>query len=256
MRTRLLAVTLLTVVLTGCGTGTSDPTASTAVATRPVATFFLHDGILIRATVQVPDTAGIATAALEALLAGPPVGDVSAIPTDTRLVRLAIADGAATATFSGVDGLTRSAQAQIVSTLTRFPTVHSVAIRDTKAGSVTLQDASGAPLARPATVADYADLTADATIVVTSPARDSSVSSPVRVAGTAVVFEATFRLEVWRGATKLETKSIMASSGAPERGTWATMLDLPAGDIKLVLYEPSAEDGRPLHTTTVLLHVS
>src|SRR5262249_35488837 len=99
------------------------------------------------------------------------------------------------------------------------------------------------------------DLTPDALILVRTPARDSTVTSPVEVAGTASVFEATLVVEVWSDDKKVATKTITASQGAPERGTWSTRLALPKGDVRLLFYEPSAENGSPLHETEVLLHV-
>ncbi len=110
-------------------------------------------------------------------------------------------------------------------------------------------------LERPATSDDFADLTAEAPIFVESPARDSIVSSPVRAAGTANVFEATFQVEVWSGDRKLRTQTITASAGTGTRGTWSATIDVPPGPARLVFYEPSAEDGRPLHATVVYLKV-
>ena len=81
------------------------------------------------------------------------------------------------------------------------------------------------------------------------------MTSPVRVAGTAIVFEATLALEVRSAGKLVHTETITASAGGPYRGTWSTSLDLPPGSYDLVLYEPSAEDGSHLHTTTVPIRV-
>jgi hypothetical protein len=264
MLRRLGILALAALALTGCGGSTSGTTTvaappetttgaeSEAVAVR---TFFLHDGALVPKTVSVPATQAVARAALEQLLAGPPAGYETAIPRGAQLEDVAIQDGVATASFSSALGApTRTAQGQIVSTLTQFPTVRAAKIVvDGK--PVALQDGSGTDLTRPATGVDYADLTSDALIFVRTPARDSTVTSPVELAGTASVFEATLVVEVWSGGQKATTKTITASQGAPERGTWSTRLALPEGDVRLLLYEPSAEDGSPLHETEVLLHV-
>ena len=136
----------------------------------------------------------------------------------------------------------------------QFPTVRGVVVQvDGK--PVPLENGAGKELARPATDADFVDLTPEALIFVRTPARDSTVSSPVRAAGTANVFEATFQVAIWSGGKLLDTKTITATSGSGTPGTWATKLALPSGDVRLVFYEASAKDGTPLHQTEVLLHV-
>ena len=98
----------------------------------------------------------------------------------------------------------RTAQAQIVSTLTQFPTVQRVSILvDGK--QVPLENGAGRPVVGGAAASDYADLTADALIFVREPARDSTVSTPVRASGTANVYEATLQVEIWRGGELVDT---------------------------------------------------
>jgi hypothetical protein len=261
---RLGILVLAALALTGCGGGNRERAATTTApetttAANPEAvvlrTFFLRDGALVPASVSVPATPAVAHAALEKLLAGPPAGFETAIPQGVELQDVTIDDGVATASFSSALGdPTRTAQGQIVSTLTQFPSVRAARIV-VGGRPVTLQDGSGADLTGPATSADYSDLTPDALIFVRTPARDSTVSSPVELAGTASVFEATLVVEAWSNGKKIATKTITASQGAPERGTWSTHLTLPNGDARLLLYEPSAEDGSPLHETEVLLRV-
>ena len=81
------------------------------------------------------------------------------------------------------------------------------------------------------------------------------MTSPVDVAGTATVFEGTIEVEIWKDGKRVGTKTITASAGAPDRGTWSTRLALPKGDVRLVFFEPSAEDGSHKHETEVLLNV-
>jgi hypothetical protein len=261
---RLGILALAALALTGCGGGkpetaetTTAPETTTGANPKVVAlrTFFLRDGALVPANVSVQATQAVAHAAVQKLLDGPPAGYETAIPQGVELQDVTIEDGVATASFSSALGdPTRTAQGQIVSTLTQFPSVRAAKIVvDGK--PVALQDGSGADLTRPATSADYSDLTPEALIFVRTPARDSAVSSPVELAGTASVFEATLVVEAWSNGRKIATKTITASQGAPERGTWSTHLALPNGDVRLLLYEPSAEDGSPLHETEVLLHV-
>jgi hypothetical protein len=221
-----------------------------------VKAFFLRGNALVPVLSEAPQTPAVAKAALEALLAGPPAGYQTAIPSQTTLVDVTLVGFAATVDLSpSLSSLTRTAQAQIVDTLSQFPTVQSVAIT---AGttSVELSDSVGAPLGRPATALDYADLSTEAPIFVRTPTRDSTVTSPVTLSGTAVAFEATFVVEVRARGDLLGTHTINASVGAPERGTWSTTLELPDGPVQLLFYEPSAADGSHLHPTEVDLNVS
>jgi hypothetical protein len=71
----------------------------------------------------------------------------------------------------------------VVYTLTQFPTVSRVALQS-----------PGQPVAAPVRRSDYADLLAP--IVVSDPVVGQRVSSPVTVAGTANVFEATVTLRL------------------------------------------------------------
>ena len=265
---RLGILALVALALTGCG-GSSDSTTSTTAQPPPATTttgtsangtalraFFYRGGGLVPVSVVVPDTQAVARASLEQLLAGPPAtGYETAVPSGVELKGVEIQDGVATASFStGLGQPTRSAQGQIVSTLTQFPTVRAVTI-EVDGKPLPLQDGAGEDLTRPATAADYADLTPGALIFVRTPSRDSTVTSPVELAGTASVFEATINMQIWSGGKLLGTKLITASAGAPEQGTWSTKVALPKGDVRLLLYEPSAKDGSHLHETEVRLHV-
>ena len=105
--------------------------------------------------------------------------------------------------------------------------------------------------APPMAVADAAV----APIVVRTPAAGATVSSPVRLAGTADVFAATFQLVVRTGGRLVSKRTIHATSGTGTRGTWSVTLRLPAGNVTLVLYEASAKDGSHIHVVRVPLHV-
>ena len=98
-------------------------------------------------------------------------------------------------------------------------------------------------------------MTRDAPIFVETPERDSTVTSPVRFAGTAIATEATLVLEVWTASRRVVQRTITASAGAPERGRWETTVDLPPGRLNVVLYEPSLANGSQLHTTELSLTV-
>jgi hypothetical protein len=98
-------------------------------------------------------------------------------------------------------------------------------------------------------------MTRDAPIFVATPERDSTVTSPVRFAGTAIATEATLVLEAWSANRRLVRRTITASAGAPERGRWDTTVALPPGPVNVILYEPSLENGTRLHTTELSLTV-
>jgi hypothetical protein len=234
-RVAFVAAVAVATVLTGCGSENTAETTTGGSTGQKVAlkVYFYRGNALVPVTVRVPKTEAVASAAINALLAGPPAGYETAIPAGVRLESVAVASGVASARFSaGVSS--HAARGQVVYTLTQFPTVTSV-------------DGS--------TRAGFADLTPDAAIFVAEPKRDSTVSSPVHANGTADVFEATFVAETWSGGKLLRTQTLTASSGTGTRGTWSATFDLPPGPARLVFYEPSAENGSHLHTTEVDLTV-
>jgi Sporulation and spore germination/Immunoglobulin-like domain of bacterial spore germination len=240
-RARAATILLLCALLAGCGKTASKPTtpAATGAAARSLRVYYLRGNALTPVTISVPQTQAVATAALQKLLSGAPPGYRTAIPAGTELQSIAVSDGRATVRFSA-DQLTHSAEGQIVYTLTQFPTVRSV---------------DGGPFAVPATRSAFADLTPQSPIFVAEPQRDSTASGPVHAHGTADVFEGTFAVDVWSGGRRLRTQTIQATSGTGTRGTWAATIAVPPGPARLVFYEPSAENGQPLHATTVLLTV-
>ena len=245
MRARVATGVIFCLLLAGCGGKSSSPatTAQTAAgsgATRTVDLYYLRGNALVPVRATVAETPAIASAAIQKLLEEPPSGLRTAIPPGTTLESIAVSGGRATVRFS-TDRLTHSAEGQIVYTLTQFPTVSSV---------------DGGPFRTPAARSDYADLTPEAAIFVAEPLRDSSVASPIHARGTADVFEGTLAVDVWSGGKRLRTQTIQASSGTGTRGTWSARIEAPAGPGKLVFYEPSAENGAPLHATTVEVTVS
>jgi hypothetical protein len=241
---RTAAALLLCTLAAACGAtsqraGTSSAETTTGAATRAVDVYYLRGNALVPVRVSVTNTPAIATASLQKLLSSAPDGYRTAIPSGTALESVAVSGGHATVRFS-TDQLTHSAQGQIVYTLTQFPSITAV---------------DGGPFGAPASRADFADLTPNAVIFVAEPERDAVVTSPVHASGTADVFEGTLAVDVWSDGKHLRTQTIQASSGTGTRGSWTASIDLPPGPAKLVFYEPSAENGQPLHATTVLLTV-
>ena len=162
------ALLTVAVVVTGCGGGddavktspTAAPTTTTAGrsstpstdSATPVGTvapdapgvtleaIFMRGEKVGTAHRRVAPTKAVGRAAVEQLLAGPTADEQAAglhteIPAGTELLDLDIADGAATVDLSGefVSGggslSMRARLAQVVYTLTQFPTVDGVAFR-------------------------------------------------------------------------------------------------------------------------------
>ena len=270
--TKRALLPLLLLALAGCGgaeTGavSSAPAADTATSTSPTTTgttgtmsaraYFLRADKVAVSESRMPRSPAVARAALEALLAGPPPGLATAIPDGTRLRDLAVSDGVATVDLSGEFGSGDSASmpqrlAQVVYTLTQFPSVQSVSFALDGKPVSSLGDVA---LERPQTRADYEDETP--IILVETPVPGDTVSSPVHLAGTSNVYEANMHLDVYQGENKIVDTFFSASSGSGERGTFETTVPLDVtGPVRIVLYAPSAEDGTPQHLVEVPVDVA
>ena len=250
---RALPVLVAVLAVAGCGGGgsstttvvTTVPPTTTATTTTPTGStvalrvYFLGPARKVQPVPRtVPATPAVGRAAIEQLLAGPTADEqlATSVPADTKLVSLTIQDGVGSVRLSRE--LPRAAQAQLVYTLTQFPTVRSVSI-----------DGGGK-----VTRSDYEDETPQ--ILVETPLRDTTVTSPIRVAGTANTFEATFEADILDASgTAVATKVVTATSGSGERGTYDAKIpvDAPPGTITLVVFEPSAKDGSPLHRVEIPL---
>jgi hypothetical protein len=223
----------------------ASPADSAPAATTTLSVYFLRDGRIATARRTVPETEAVARAALDALIAGPTArereaGLTTSVPPDLRVERLVVEDGAARVDFDpGCPSI-----AQIVYTLTQFPTVRRVV------GDCIPPSAYPEGLAR----ADLEDVTP--AILVESPAPGDEVRSPVRIRGTANTFEAVFvvNLTDWDGRIVAE-EIVTASSGSGERGTFDVTVpfrvDRPGG--ALIAFERSAEDGSQLNVVEIPL---
>ena len=212
---------------------------------------------------EVPATQAIATAAMRALLRGPNDAEMSArpamytnVPEGTRLLGLAIADRVATVDLSrefeagGDRASILGRLAQVVYTITQFPTVERVKIELDGEAVDTIGNA-GVDLGHGLDRADFTDQLP--AIFVDRPAWGAALGHPGRVAGMANVFEATFlvRLLDANGST-LVNRQVMASCGT---GCWGTFkVDLSYNVSKsqygtLRVYDRSAKDGSPENVT-------
>lgn len=216
----VVALTVATAGLAACrrastdgepSRGTTSTPATTAPGTEPTATasttlkvYFLHGEGLIVASRTVPATTAVASTAMRELLAGPTAAErarglASAIPTGTELRGVRIADGVATVDLgkryeSGGGTLSMSMRlAQVVYTLTQFPTVTSVRFAlDGK--PVTVFSGEGIILEHPQTRADLEERLP--AVLVESPLPGQRVTSPIVVRGLANTFEGVFRVQV------------------------------------------------------------
>jgi germination protein M len=258
MRFRAFAASALAlgVLAGGCGgdesssppaeRSTIPPTvdAKTSPAPAILRVYLLDDGKVAVASRAVVAGPAVARAALNALLEGPTPeesarGLTSAIPAGTTLEALELEDGTMLAELS--EPLDQAAMAQVVYTLTQFPTVRRVRLE-------------GEDHVR----ADFEEETP--AILVESPVPDEEVSSPLRLEGTANTFEATFNVElVGADGTVLAERFVTATSGSGTRGTFEAELPFGAseeGPGELVVFEISAEDGSRLHETRIPVEIT
>ncbi len=244
-----------------------DPTATTTGDVTVLSVFFLRDEKIATVHRTVPKTQQVAAAAMEELLAGPTaedeaVGMTTAIPEGTQYIGTTIDQGVATIDLSseyesGGGSLSMSARlAQVVYTLTQFPTVNFVNF--TLDGEpVEVFGGEGIVLERPVGRKDFEELTP--IIFVASPAVNDTVSSPVRVHGTANTFEAAFMLQILDAdGTILIEQPMMATSGTGTRGTFDVTIDFnaqPGSQITLRVFEQSARDGSDVNIVEIPLTV-
>ena len=205
----------------------------------------------------VPATKAVAGAAMSALLDGPSdsekVAKIStAIPDGTQLLGLTIKDGVATVDLShefesgGGSASVLGRLAQVVYTLTQFPSVKSVLFQ-VEGREVHALGGEGAVLDGPATRADYVSILPS--IFVDRPAWGAAIGNPARVTGNADVFEASFRIAILDGSGKVLTdQHAMATCGTGCRGTFDVTLQYNVAKAQygtLRVYYGSAKDGSP-----------
>lgn len=246
--------------------GTSR-SGATAVKTVRTAVYFLHGEHVSPAprSVTAPATA---TAAVRALLAGPDGyearhGRTTAVPSGTRLRSLVIRDHVATVDLSGRydDGggslSMHERLAQVVFTVTRFPTVRKVAF-EIDGKPVRHFGGEGIVLNGPVGRADFESVSP--AVLVESPLIGDAVRTPVRVWGSANTFEAQFRLKVTDTAGRTAADVLVrATSGTGTRGTFDVVFPYKAarsGPGLLTAYFMSPADGRPVTVDTVPLTVN
>lgn len=244
------------------GSATTTTTAAPQT-TMQVNVYFARGEKMAAAGRAVSKTQGSGAAAMRALLDGPTAAEKSAgmsssIPGGTALLGLNIKNGVATVDLSkeyasGGGSLSMSTRlAQVVFTLTQFPTVKGVKFRlDGK--PIDVLGGEGLIIDHAMTRADYEDLSP--AILVESPTLGATVKSPLRVTGTANVFEAVFQVNVVdKDGAVIADKRVQATSGTGTRGTFDVTVTYPSGHAgrgSLVVFEKSAKDGSPINVVKI-----
>jgi len=243
--------------------GSDSVTPTTGGQEMTVNVYFARDEKMSAAGRVIPQTQGVGATSMRALLAGPTdqersAGMTSAIPEGTTLLGLDIKNGIATVDLSkeyasGGGSLSMMMRlAQVVFTLTQFPSVQGVSFMlDGK--PIDVLGGEGIIIDHPMTRADYEDMSP--AILVESPTLGATVSSPVRVTGTANVFEAVFRINIVDGdGLIIADERVQASSGTGTRGIFDVTVKYPsghAGQGSLIVFENSAKDGSPINVVEI-----
>jgi hypothetical protein len=211
--------------------------------------WFTRGGKLFPTRRTRPATVATSRLALTELVAGPTVAEAAAgvrsqLPTELPF-DVSIAGGVATVDLpepfysAGRGGLP---EAQVVYTLTQFPTVSAVRFR-----------LAGEPVAGPAGRADHEQLLP--LIVVTDPVIGQRVTSPVTVSGTANVFEATVSIRILdAGGDPLATTFTTATCGSGCRGDYSTAVGFRVGSQQrgtVQVYQVSPADGSRTHVVDI-----
>ena len=207
-----------------------EPTTTATTQKTSLRLYFVApDGKLVPVSRDVPQTQAPGAASLRELL-DPPAGATTNVPNDLGLT---IADGKATVTGAKLDA---AALAQVVYTLTAFPTVKSV-------NGKTRED-----------VEQFVPQ-----ILVEHPLPGEKVTSPIFVTGSANTYEATFNYRLEDAAGKLLAKHFeTATSGNGTRGTFEFTIPFnvdSAQDGALRVFELSAEDGSVVHERVIPLRL-
>jgi germination protein M len=220
--------------LAGCGGGKKETTPPT-VETTSFRVYFMRDGKVQPVLRTVPKTDDAAKAALDALGQGPTAAEQQDLGVTTAVTgspTVAISSGTAHVdTSAGAAG-----SAQIVYTLTQYPTVRTVVI-------------AGKTYTRKS----FEDRTPQ--ILVETPLPFQRITSPLHATGTANTFEATFQYELRDLDGKVVARHfVTATSGTGTRGTFDVTIPFRfhhPGMGAFVVYELSAEDGSRIHQVEI-----
>lgn len=238
---------------------TPVPTAAGTITVRVY--FFLGSFVdnagLVPVLREIPRTQAVGAAAMQALLQGPNEAEMGArpamytvVPEGTRFLGLRIDDGTATVNLSrefeqgGGSASVLGRLAQVVYTLTQFPTVEDVRF-ELDGQPVTVFSGEGVVLDAPVGRDDYTDQLP--AIFVDRPAWGGVLANPARITGLANVFEATFQIRLLDGEGRTLADGFASASCGT--GCWGTVDEVVpysvarAGWGTLQVYVHSAADG-------------
>jgi hypothetical protein len=263
---RVAAAVAVAAALVGCsetaGAVAPDAARPAAGPTQQAVIYLMGGQKIAPVARRVRRTPGVAAAAMRALLRGPTAqerhaGYKSFIPSGTRLLGVDVAGGVATVDLTGrfeSGGGSHSMTArvaQVVHTLTRFPSVERVAFRLDGRPAEAI-GGEGVVVDPPVDRADFEALTP--AILIESPLPGNSARSPLRVSGTANVFEATFLIDLLdKDGGRLKRAVVTATSGTGTRGSFAVTLRFRGRARVLLAYAESPRDGRPIHRVRIPL---
>ncbi len=252
----LVTAVAFALLLSACGSSKSQQTPTRTGAIVPtmpagsvfVRTYYVRSGKIAVSGRNLVHTLAVGQASIVLLLGGPTnaerkTGLSTALPENTELKKITTKDGRMTVRFSR--NLDRIARAQVVTTLTQFPSARDVVIV-TPSGSTRPLDRTDFEALMPA-------------VLIESPIPFAQVRSPLHVSGSSNTFEATSQLELLDANGKLlASKTVTASSGTGTRGTFSVNLRFkaPAGTATLVSYEESAKDGSHIDVVRIPLRIS
>ncbi|HSI98180.1 MAG TPA: Gmad2 immunoglobulin-like domain-containing protein [Gaiellaceae bacterium] len=253
---RLVLALAVAALLAGCGGGEGTDTTDTVITTPPplgttkVSVYWLLEGKVWPVSREVDETQAVARAALGELFRGPTEQEEAELGLSNAILfsddsaqveRLTVSGGVATYSppFTLSD---QQALAQVVYTLTQFPTVDVVEI-------------DGNTYTR----ADFESFTP--AILVESPRFFEEVENPVRATGTANTFEATFQYELTDTDGRIVDEGfVTATSGSGERGTFdftTSEYEIPFDGVgALFVFELSAEDGSRTNLVEIPVRMS
>jgi germination protein M len=240
------------------GTTTTVPSHTSTTLdgdTMTVNVYFSKGEKMCAVTRVISKTQEVGAASMKALIEGPTAaeteaGMVSNIPDGTTFLGLQIKDGVATVDLSkeyasGGGSLSMFMRlAEVVFTLTQFPTVEGVNFK-LDGEAIDVLGGEGIIIDHPQSRVDYEDMSP--AILVESPTLGNTVSSPLRVTGTANVFEAAFGIDLvnWDGLI-IAKKNVTATSGTGTRGTFDVTIPFTldkAGTGTIIVYYDSPKDG-------------
>jgi len=232
-----------------------------------ISVYFTRDEKITPVHRVIPQTKEVGAAAIKALLAGPTAAEKAFglgtnIPDGTTFLGLSIKNGVATLDLSkeyasGGGSLSMFARlAEVVYTLTQFPSVKGVQLKlDGK--PVEVFGGEGLVLDHPLTRADFEDLTP--AILVESPCIGDKIKTPVRIYGSANVFEGVFQVNLvnWDGLIIAKSR-VQATSGTGQRGTFDITLPFSvdqSGRGALIVFSESPKDGSHINVVEIPLEL-